>query len=170
MRRIILFFMITTLRRFVLHRLHRKGSIGINYKIEKMWLSTTTLNSIWASWCYCGCFVSCLYGIELQHSKNIAEIKQDQVIVRTMFLKKLVQSLYSWTEGEFNRGNLEQGDNTVEVFFLVTDMAFRIHFLRWDWRNRSFGPRICRLKIYEVSVTYPKMVLLDFSRCIARCY
>ncbi|WP_339848600.1 excinuclease ABC subunit UvrB [uncultured Dokdonia sp.] len=104
--------------------------LSINEEIEKMRLSTTTSLLSGRRDVIVIASVSCLYGIgnPAEFQKNIIEIKQDQVIARTMFLKKLVQSLYSRTESEFNHGNFRIKGDTVEVFPGYADMAFRIHF------------------------------------------
>ncbi|WP_035336375.1 excinuclease ABC subunit UvrB [Dokdonia sp. PRO95] len=104
--------------------------LSINEEIEKMRLSTTTSLLSGRRDVIVIASVSCLYGIgnPAEFQKNIIEIKQDQVIARTMLLKKLVQSLYSRTESEFNHGNFRIKGDTVEVFPGYADMAFRIHF------------------------------------------
>ena len=45
-----------------------------------------------------------------------------------MLLKRLVQSLYSRTEADFNRGNFRIKGDIVEIFPGYADLAFRIHF------------------------------------------
>jgi excinuclease ABC subunit B len=74
--------------------------------------------------------VSCLYGIgnPVEFQKNVVRIKKDEVIARTALLHKLVQSLYSRTTAEFNRGNFRIKGDTVDVYPSYADTAFRIHF------------------------------------------
>tara|TARA_R110002051_G_scaffold91205_3_gene160240 strand:+ start:8414 stop:10414 length:2001 start_codon:yes stop_codon:yes gene_type:complete len=104
--------------------------LSINEEIEKMRLSTTTSLLSGRRDVIVVASVSCLYGIgnPAEFQKNITDIKRDQVIARTMLLKQLVQSLYSRTEAEFNRGNFRIKGDTVEVFPGYSDIAYRIHF------------------------------------------
>lgn len=104
--------------------------LSINDEIEKMRLSTTTALLSGRRDVIVVASVSCLYGIgnPAEFQKNITDLKRDQVIARTMLLKQLVQSLYSRTEGEFNRGNFRIKGDTVEVFPGYADIAYRIHF------------------------------------------
>lgn len=104
--------------------------LSINEEIEKMRLSTTTSLLSGRRDVIVVASVSCLYGIgnPAEFQKNITDLKRDQVIARTMLLKQLVQSLYSRTEAEFNRGNFRIKGDTVEVFPGYSDIAYRIHF------------------------------------------
>lgn len=136
--------------------------LSINEEIEKMRLSTTTSLLSGRRDVIVVASVSCLYGIgnPAEFEKNIVEIKQDQVIARTMFLKKLVQSLYSRTEGEFNRGNFRIKGDTVEVFPGYADMAFRVHFFGDEIEEiEAFDPasaevieKYTRLRIYPANM------------------
>lgn len=136
--------------------------LSINEEIEKMRLSTTTSLLSGRRDVIVVASVSCLYGIgnPAEFEKNIIEIKQDQVIARTMFLKKLVQSLYSRTEGEFNRGNFRIKGDTVEVYPGYADMAFRVHFFGDEIEEiEAFDPasaevieKYTRLRIYPANM------------------
>lgn len=74
--------------------------------------------------------VSCLYGIgnPVEFKKNVIPIEVGQVISRTMFLKKLVASLYSRTEGDFKSGSFMVRGDVISVFPSYGELAFRIHF------------------------------------------
>ncbi|EAQ38455.1 excinuclease ABC, B subunit [Dokdonia sp. MED134] len=136
--------------------------LSINEEIEKMRLSTTTSLLSGRRDVIVVASVSCLYGIgnPAEFEKNITEIKQDQVMARTMFLKKLVQGLYSRTEGEFNRGNFRIKGDTVEVFPGYADMAFRVHFFGDEIEEiEAFDPasaevieKYSRLRIYPANM------------------
>ncbi len=136
--------------------------LSINEEIEKMRLSTTTSLLSGRRDVIVIASVSCLYGIgnPAEFEKNITEIKQDQVMARTMFLKKLVQGLYSRTEGEFNRGNFRIKGDTVEVFPGYADMAFRVHFFGDEIEEiEAFDPasaevieKYSRLRIYPANM------------------
>jgi excinuclease ABC subunit B len=74
--------------------------------------------------------VSCIYGIgnPEEFGKNKVTMAVGDVIPRNQFLYKLVQILYSRTEGEFKRGTFRIKGDTVDVFPAYTDFAFRILF------------------------------------------
>ena len=74
--------------------------------------------------------VSCLYGIgnPVEFEKNIITIEKDQVVSRTKLLYQLVQSLYSRTTGDFNRGNFRVNGDILDIFPGYADIAFKLHF------------------------------------------
>ncbi len=104
--------------------------LSINEEIEKMRLSTTSSLLSGRRDVIVIASVSCLYGIgnPVEFQKNVISIERDEVISRTKLLHRLVQSLYSRTEGEFNHGNFRIKGDTVDVFPSYDDHAFRIHF------------------------------------------
>ena len=118
--------------------------LSINEEIEKLRLSTTSSLLSGRRDVIVVASVSCLYGIgnPVEFKKNVVSIKKDQVISRTQLLKHLVQSLYSRTEGDFNRGNFRIKGDTVDVYPGYADDAFRIHF---------FGDEIEEIEMFDVS-------------------
>ncbi|GGG57283.1 excinuclease ABC subunit UvrB [Bizionia arctica] len=104
--------------------------LSINEEIEKMRLSTTSSLLSGRRDVIVIASVSCLYGIgnPVEFQKNVISIEKDQVISRTKLLHRLVQSLYSRTEAEFNHGNFRIKGDTVDIFPSYDDHAFRIHF------------------------------------------
>ena len=104
--------------------------LSINEEIEKMRLSTTSSLLSGRRDVIVVASVSCLYGIgnPVEFQKNVISIEVNQEISRTDLLHKLVQSLYSRTEGEFNHGNFRIKGDTIDVFPSYADDAFRIHF------------------------------------------
>ncbi|MGB3590536.1 MAG: excinuclease ABC subunit UvrB [Nonlabens sp.] len=104
--------------------------LSINEDIEKMRLSTTSSLLSGRRDVIVVASVSCLYGIgnPVEFQKNVIRLKRDQVIARTDLLKQLVQSLYSRTTADFNRGNFRIKGDTLDVFPSYADTAFRIHF------------------------------------------
>ena len=117
--------------------------LSINEEIEKLRLSTTSSLLSGRRDIIVVASVSCLYGIgnPVEFKKNVVSIQQDQIISRTQLLKRLVQSLYSRTEAEFNRGNFRIKGDTVDVFPGYSDNAFRIHF---------FGDEIEEIESFDV--------------------
>ncbi|TXD82071.1 excinuclease ABC subunit UvrB [Subsaximicrobium wynnwilliamsii] len=104
--------------------------LSINEEIEKMRLSTTSSLLSGRRDVIVVASVSCLYGIgnPVEFQKNVISLEINQQISRTDLLHRLVQSLYSRTEAEFNHGNFRIKGDTVDVFPSYADDAFRIHF------------------------------------------
>ena len=118
--------------------------LSINEEIEKLRLSTTSSLLSGRRDIIVVASVSCLYGIgnPVEFQKNVISIEKDMVISRTQLLKRLVQSLYSRTTGDFNRGNFRIKGDTVDIFPGYDDNAFRVHF---------FGDEIEEIEAFDVS-------------------
>jgi excinuclease ABC subunit B len=104
--------------------------LSINDEIEKLRLSTTSSLLSGRTDVIVVSSVSCLYGIgnpDDFHSNTI-HIEQGEHINRNAFLRKLVDSLYSRNEAEFNRGNFRVTGDTVDIFLAYSDYAYRISF------------------------------------------
>ncbi len=104
--------------------------LSINDEIEKLRLSTTSSLLSGRRDVIVVSSVSCLYGIgnpEDFHSNTIS-IKRGELISRNVFLRRLVDSLYSRSETEFHRGNFRVNGDTVDVFLAYSDFAYRIVF------------------------------------------
>lgn len=104
--------------------------LSINEEIEKLRLSTTSSLLSGRRDVLVVASVSCLYGIgnPVEFQKNVISIEKGQLLARTKFLHQLVQSLYSRTTADFNRGNFRVKGDVVDVFPGYADQAFRIHF------------------------------------------
>lgn len=74
--------------------------------------------------------VSCLYGIGSPEDfdKNVVEIKVGQKIARNVFLRNLVDSLYSRTEMELGRGQFRVKGDTVDLYLAYEEIIIRIIF------------------------------------------
>jgi excinuclease ABC subunit B len=104
--------------------------LSINKDIEKLRLSATSSLLSGRRDVIIVSSVSCLYGIgnpEDFHA-NVTEVKRGETISRNVFLRKLVDALYSRNEVEFNRGNFRAKGDTVDIFPAYADIAFRIVF------------------------------------------
>ncbi|MBP1839608.1 excinuclease ABC subunit UvrB [Formosa algae] len=117
--------------------------LSINEEIEKLRLSTTSSLLSGRRDVLVVASVSCLYGIgnPVEFQKNVISLERDQVISRTKLLHRLVQSLYSRTEAEFNHGSFRIKGDTVDIFPSYADDAFRIHF---------FGDEIEEIEAFNV--------------------
>ncbi len=104
--------------------------LSINEEIEKLRLSTTSSLLSGRRDVIVVSSVSCLYGIgnpEDFHSNTI-HIQRGELIRRNVFLRKLVEGLYSRNDVEFNRGNFRVTGDTVDVFLAYSDFAYRVAF------------------------------------------
>jgi excinuclease ABC subunit B len=74
--------------------------------------------------------VSCIYGMgnPTEFENGIVRIAQGQVISRQGFLHSLVNSLYSRTTIEFNRGTFRVKGDTVDINLPYVDWGYRISF------------------------------------------
>ncbi len=104
--------------------------LSINDEIEKLRLSTTTSLLSGRTDVLVVSSVSCIYGIgnPADFKENIITVKEGERIGRNAFLHKLVTSLYSRTEVDFNRGKFRVKGDTVDVFIAYGDSAYRFSF------------------------------------------
>jgi excinuclease ABC subunit B len=104
--------------------------LSINQEIEKLRLSTTSSLLSGRKDVIVVSSVSCLYGIGNPEDfySNIIHIEKGQTIARNVFLRSLVDSLYSRNEIEFNRGNFRVKGETVDIFLAYSDVALRVIF------------------------------------------
>ena len=117
--------------------------LSINEEIEKLRLSTTSSLLSGRRDVLVVASVSCLYGIgnPVEFQKNVIAAEKGEIISRTQLLHKLVQSLYSRTTGEFNRGNFRVNGDIIDIFPGYADVAFKIHFFGDEIEEiESFDP------------------------------
>ena len=117
--------------------------LSINEEIEKLRLSTTSSLLSGRRDIIVIASVSCLYGIgnPNEFHKNVIQIEIGQIISRTAFLHKLVQALYSRTEGLFERGNFRIKGDTLDIFPAYADDGIRVNF---------FGDEIEEISVFNV--------------------
>ncbi len=123
--------------------LYIEKDLSINEEIEKLRLSTTSSLLSGRRDVLVVASVSCLYGIgnPAEFQKNVIAVEKGEVISRTQLLHQLVQSLYSRTTGEFNRGNFRVNGDIVDIFPGYADLAFKIHFFGDEIEEiESFDP------------------------------
>lgn len=144
--------------------------LSINEDIEKLRLSTTSSLLSGRRDVLVVASVSCLYGIgnPSEFQKNVISVELDQLISRTEFLKRLVQSLYSRTEVQFNRGNFRIKGDTLDIFPGYADHAYRIHFFgdeiedieAFDPQTNEILAKYDKLNIYpaNIFVTSPEVL------------
>lgn len=74
--------------------------------------------------------VSCIYGMgnPEDYKAGIIRIQKGETISRNAFLYRLVESLYSRTEGQLGRGNFRVKGDTVDISLPYVDYGYRISF------------------------------------------
>ncbi len=97
--------------------------------------------------------VSCIYGIgnPTEFENGIIRINKKQVISRQGFLHALVNSLYTRTTLEFNRGTFRVKGDTVDINLPYMDYGYRVTF---------FGDEIEEIESIDVK-TGKRMLKLD---------
>jgi len=104
--------------------------LSINSEIEKLRLSATSALLSGRKDVIIVSSVSCLYGIGNpdDFKENVIHINKGIKFSRDHFLRRLVDSLYSRNQVEFNRGHFRVQGDTVDVFPAYMDVALRILF------------------------------------------
>lgn len=104
--------------------------LSINEEIEKLRLSATSALLSGRRDVIVVSSISCIYGIgnpDDFHS-NTVHLRQGQTIARNLFLRKLVDSLYSRNELEFRHGTFRVRGDTVDIMPAYADIAVRVVF------------------------------------------
>ena len=133
--------------------------LSINKDIEKLRLSTTSSLLSGRRDVIVVSSVSCLYGIgnPADFHANVTNVTKGETIGRNVFLRKLVDALYSRNEVEFNRGNFRVKGDSVDVFPAYADIAIRIVFWGDDIEEiYSFDPiGGGTIESMEMAIIYP---------------
>ncbi len=104
--------------------------LSINDELEKLRLSATAALLSGRRDVIVVSSVSCIYGIGNpdDFTNGVVYLKTGQIIGRNKLLLDLVNALYSRNDIELNRGNFRVKGDTVDVFPVYADDAFRIIF------------------------------------------
>src|ERR1700759_3910401 len=91
--------------------------LSINEELEKLRLQATTQLLSGRRDIIVVASVSCIYGIgnPAEFENGIVRIQKNQKVSRQGFLHALVNSLYSRSQGDFNRGNFRVKGDTVDI-------------------------------------------------------
>ncbi|MFN4082899.1 MAG: excinuclease ABC subunit UvrB [Bacteroidia bacterium] len=108
--------------------------LAINDEIEKLRLQTTSSLLSGRRDVVVLASVSCIYGAgnPNDYESSIIRLHKNQKISRNRLLYSLVDSLYSRTTADFQRGNFRVKGDVVDVFPAYADFAFRISFFGDD--------------------------------------
>ena len=104
--------------------------LSINDEIEKLRLSTTSALLSGRRDVIVVSSVSCIYGIgnpDDFHSSTV-KIRKNLILSRNVFLRKLVDALYSRNEVDFKPGTFRVRGDTVDIHLAYADNAYRIEF------------------------------------------
>ncbi|MEI6456368.1 MAG: excinuclease ABC subunit UvrB [bacterium] len=104
--------------------------LSINDEIEKMRLSASSALLSGRRDVIVVASVSCIYGIgnPEDFNQNVIRLSSGQKVSRNKLLLSFVNSLYSRTEADFNRGKFRVRGDSVDIFPAYLDIAFRIIF------------------------------------------
>jgi len=104
--------------------------LSINEELEKLRLSATSALLSGRRDVIVVSSVSCIYGIGNpdDFTNGVVYLKTGQVVSRNKLLLDLVNALYSRNDIEFSRGNFRVKGDTVDVFPVYADDAYRIIF------------------------------------------
>jgi excinuclease ABC subunit B len=104
--------------------------LSINDEIEKLRLSATTALLSGRRDVIVVASISCIYGIgnPVEFHKSVIPLEVGQKISRNKFLLNLVESLYSRSRVDFQRGNFRVQGDTVDIFLAYADHALRVSF------------------------------------------
>ncbi|HDS06179.1 MAG TPA: excinuclease ABC subunit B, partial [Bacteroides sp.] len=104
--------------------------LSINDEIEKLRLSTTSSLLSGRRDVIVVSSVSCLYGIgnpDDFHNSTV-RIKKGDTLSRNVFLRKLVDSLYSRNEIDFKPGTFRVRGDTIDIHLAYADLGYRVEF------------------------------------------
>ena len=104
--------------------------LNINEEIEKMRLKTTSALQSGRRDVIVVASVSCIYGAgnPNDYEDSIIRLTRGQKIARNNLLHALVDSLYSRTTRDFQRGTFRVKGDTVDIFLAYNDIAIRVSF------------------------------------------
>jgi len=116
--------------------------LSINKEIEKLRLAATSSLLSGRRDVIVVASISCIYGIgnPEEFHKSVIPIHVGMKLSRQSFLYKLVESLYSRTNAELERGMFRVKGDTVDIFLAYADYALRVVF---------FGNEIESIKILD---------------------
>ena len=138
--------------------------LNINEEIEKMRLKTTSALQSGRRDVIVVASVSCIYGAgnPNDYEDSIIRLTRGQKIARNNLLHALVDSLYSRTTGDFQRGTFRVKGDTVDIFLAYNDIAIRISFFDNEIEDiESIDPMTGkRLEVLEDVAIFPAQLFI----------
>ena len=123
--------------------LYIEKDLSINEEVDKLRLRATSALLSGRRDIIVVASVSCIYGMGNpdDYKTGIIRIEKGQVISRTTFLYKLVESLYSRTDSVLQRSNFRVRGDTVDINLPYVDYGYRITF---------FGDEIEEIQMIDI--------------------
>ena len=102
----------------------------INDEIDKLRLTTTSALLSGRKDVIVVSSVSCLYGMgnPEDFNSNVIDIRVGQRVARNVFLRSLVEALYSRNEVNFTRGTFRVKGDTVDIYLAYEEIVVRVVF------------------------------------------
>ena len=104
--------------------------LAINDEIDKLRLAATSSLLSGRKDVVVISSVSCIYGMgnPSDFYNNVIEVQRGKTYSRNVFLRNLVESLYTRNDIELNRGNFRVKGDTVDIFLAYDDNLLRVIF------------------------------------------
>ncbi|MDX2430773.1 MAG: excinuclease ABC subunit UvrB [Bacteroides sp.] len=104
--------------------------LSINDEIEKLRLSATSSLLSGRRDVVVVSSVSCLYGIgnPADFHNSTINISKGETLSRNVFLRRLVDALYSRNEVDFKPGTFRVRGDTIDIHLAYTELAYRVEF------------------------------------------
>lgn len=104
--------------------------LAINDEIDKLRLAATSSLLSGRKDVVVVSSVSCIYGMgnPSDFYDNVIEIQRGHMLDRNVFLRRLVDSLYTRNDIDLNRGNFRVKGDTVDISLAYTDHILRVSF------------------------------------------
>ena len=133
--------------------------LAINDEIDKLRLAATSALLSGRKDVVVVSSVSCIYGMgnPAAFYDNVIDLKKGKLLDRNVFLRRLVDSLYTRNDLELNRGCFRVKGDTVDIYLAYSDNLLRVTF--WDDEIdgiEEVDPVSCmRLNSYDEYRIYP---------------
>lgn len=104
--------------------------LAINDEIDKLRLAATSALLSGRKDVIVVSSVSCIYGMgnPADFYENVIEVQRGRMLDRNVFLRRLVDSLYSRNDLDLNRGNFRVKGDTVDIYLAYSDKILRVTF------------------------------------------
>ena len=144
--------------------------LAINDEIDKLRLAATAALLSGRKDVVVISSVSCIYGMgnPAAFYENVIELKAGQTLERNMFLRRLVESLYTRNDMELRRGCFRVKGDTVDICLAYSDNLVRVTF--WDDEVESIEEidpvAMMRVGKFEEYKVYPANLFMTTQEVI----
>ncbi len=146
--------------------------LAINEEIDKLRLAATSALLSGRKDVVVVSSVSCIYGMgnPADFYSNVIEVKRGKLLDRNVFLRRLVDSLYTRNDLDLGRGNFRVKGDTVDVYLAYSDNLLRVVW--WDDEidaieevDPDTGQRIAEFEDYKI---YPANLFMTTKESTQR--